>query len=575
MTSMTTRRGRAPLPPEELAKRAWPALWAIVIGFFMILVDSTIVTVALDTIMRKLNTDVNTTLWVTSAYLLAYAVPLLISGRLGDRFGQKNMYLIGLAIFTIASFGCGFSGDITALIIWRVVQGLGAAAMTPQTMSIITRTFPPQKRGAAMGLWGGVAGAATLVGPIVGGLLTDAWGWEWIFFVNVPVGITGFIIAAVVVPRMPTHSHRFDWLGVALSAIGMFFIVFGIQESGQTESEAVLSHAWSFGFIAIGVAVFVLFVIWQHFNRAEPLVPLKLFRDANFSLANLAITFVGAWVTTFALPILLFLQSVHGMTPTESALMLIPQAVLSGILSPFIGRLINRVNPKWIAIAGVGLCAIALFWYAQLLNTDTDLWMLLLPASVLGIGSAGMWPSLSLSATRNLSGALAGAGSGVYNTTRQVGAVVGSASLAALLTDRMNANMPQAGTHHASTTSSSGQALPSMLQGHFSDAVSQTMWLPIIAAVAALVVVCFLREPRIRTGAVGTIPAKGEPFDRESAEAASGRKAADDSASRAASQPGAGSDAGSAGRSSDGSAGCSSADSVDAQEDFAGGNASR
>src|SRR6478752_3078371 len=194
----------------ENVARPWAALWSLVIGFFMILIDTTIVSV----------------IWVTSAYLLAYAVPLLITGRLGDRFGPKRLYLAGLVVFTLASLWCGLSGTVGMLIAARVLQGLGAALMAPQTMAVITRIFPPDGRGAAMGLWGATAGVATLVGPILGGVLVDGLGWEWIFFINVPVGIVGFILAWILVPKLETHPHKFDLVGVFLSAVGLFLIVF-------------------------------------------------------------------------------------------------------------------------------------------------------------------------------------------------------------------------------------------------------------------------------------------------------------------------------------------------------------
>ena len=170
----------------------WNALWAMLVGFFMILVDATIVAVANPSIMAKLGADYDSVIWVTSAYLLAYAVPLLVAGRLGDRFGPKNLYLLGLTVFTAASLWCGLAGSIGMLIAARVVQGIGAALLTPQTLSTITRIFPPERRGVAMSVWGATAGVATLVGPLAGGVLVDGLGWQWIFFVNVPVGIIGF-----------------------------------------------------------------------------------------------------------------------------------------------------------------------------------------------------------------------------------------------------------------------------------------------------------------------------------------------------------------------------------------------
>src|SRR5699024_1280843 len=245
--------------------RPWPALWALCLGFFMILVDATIVSVATPALMRDLDADVNEVMWVTSAYLLAYAVPLLITGRLGDRFGPRNMYLLGLTIFTASSLWCGLTDDIRQLIIARVIQGLGAALLTPQTMTVITRIFPAVRRGQAMGAWGAVAGVATLVGPLVGGVLVDAAGWEWIFFVNVPVGIVGFGLALWLVPVLPRRSHSFDWLGVVLSAAALFLIVFAVQE-GENADWA----GWIWAMMAAGAVVFAACLYWQSRTTGEP-----------------------------------------------------------------------------------------------------------------------------------------------------------------------------------------------------------------------------------------------------------------------------------------------------------------
>src|SRR3954452_8374767 len=252
-------------------KEPWPALFALCIGFFMILVDTTIVSVATPAIIEDLHADVNDVVWVTSAYLLAYAVPVLITGRLGDRFGPKNLYMAGLAVFTLASLWCGLTNSIGMLILARVVQGLGASMITPQTMAIITRIFPPARRGLAMALWGATAGVASLVGPILGGVLVDSAGWEWIFFINVPVGIVGAVLAWRLVPRLETHTHQFDWLGVALSGVGMFLLVFGLQEVHQKSWAP-----WIWLMIVGGLAVLAVFVYWQHRNTAEPLVPLNI-----------------------------------------------------------------------------------------------------------------------------------------------------------------------------------------------------------------------------------------------------------------------------------------------------------
>ena len=283
---------------ENRDTAAWAALWSVAIGFFMILVDTTIVSTAMPAIMRGLDTGISGVVWVNSAYLLAFAVPLLITGRLGDRYGPKNVYLAGLAVFTAASLWCGLAPSIGLLVAARVVQGLGAALMTPQTMTVITRMFPAQRRGPAMGLWGSVAGVATLVGPVLGGVLVDTLGWEWIFFVNVPVGIVAFRRALAKVPQLERHAHRLDWLGVALSSVAMFLIVFGIQEGNTYDWDVIAGGVGVWHLLAGGLVVMVLFVLRQHFTRGEPLIPLRLFHDPNFSLANVAITGMGLTVVS-------------------------------------------------------------------------------------------------------------------------------------------------------------------------------------------------------------------------------------------------------------------------------------
>ncbi|WP_417219768.1 DHA2 family efflux MFS transporter permease subunit [Arthrobacter sp.] len=501
---MTNAQTSPKTAPDDRA--AWTALWALVIGFFMILVDSTIVSTAMPAIMRGLDTGINGVIWVNSAYLLAFAVPLLVTGRLGDRFGPKNLYLIGLALFTASSLWCGLSPSIGMLIAARVVQGLGAAMMTPQTMTFITRMFPAQRRGAAMGVWGAVAGVATLAGPIVGGVLVDTLGWEWIFFVNVPVGLLAMWRVWVKVPQLPRHSHSFDWLGVVLSAVAMFLIVFGIQEANTYDWGTIAGPVTVWSLIITGVIVLAGFVIWQHYNRREPLLPLGLFRNLNFSLANVAITAMGLAITAMSFPMILYLQSVRGMTPTMSALMIAPMAVVSGVLAPFAGKMTNKIDPKLLAAPGFLLFGGGIIAYGLLLTPDVPLWVLLLPPVVMGIGSAGIWPSVSLTATRDLGQADAGAGSGVYNTTRQVGAVLGSALIAFLMEARISvestavlATMPHSGNAGAAAGAGSeatmGQAIPAFLHGAFSTALGQSLLLPGLVAVFAAVVCLFFRRP--------------------------------------------------------------------------------
>jgi EmrB/QacA subfamily drug resistance transporter len=500
----------------ENVSRPWPALWSLVIGFFMILIDTTIVSVANPRIMEGLDTDINAVIWVTSAYLLAYAVPLLVTGRLGDRFGPKRLYLSGLVVFTLASLWCGLSGNVQMLIAARVLQGLGAALMTPQTMAVITRIFPPDRRGAAMGLWGATAGVATLVGPILGGVLVDGLGWEWIFFINVPIGIVGFILAWRLVPSLTTHPHKFDIPGVVLSAVGLFLLVFGLQEGETYNWGTITGPVTVWGLIISGIVVLVLFVSWQAVNKGEPLLPLGLFKDRNFSLANIGITTVGFTVTAFGLPLIFYYQMVRGMTPTQSALMMVPMALISGGLAPVVGRIIDRVNPKYITSTGLLLMAVALFWNSALMHPDTPVWLFLLPSAVLGFANAGIWAPLSSTATRNLPPRQAGAGAGVYNTTRQIGAVLGSAAIAVLMQARLAAELPAA---PGGAPGSGGEAggfggqLPPALHDGFSTAMGQSIMLPAAVIVLGAAVALFFARPKAVQGWGGQQPAAGQDVE--------------------------------------------------------------
>ena len=345
----------------------------MMVGFFMILVDATIVAVANPSIMEKLGAGYDAVIWVTSAYLLAYAVPLLLAGRLGDRYGPKNLYLLGLAVFTAASLWCGLAGSIGMLIAARVVQGIGAALLTPQTLSTITRIFPPERRGVAMSVWGATAGVATLVGPLAGGVLVDGLGWQWIFFVNVPVGIIGLGLAFWLVPVLPTEKHRFDLLGVLLSGVGMFLIVFALQE-GQSHNWA----PWIWGTIAGGVGFMAAFVYWQSVNTNEPLIPLGIFRDRDFSLSNLGVATIGFVVTAMILPVMFYAQAVCGLSPTRAALLTAPMAIATGVLAPVVGKIVDRSHPRPVVGFGFSVLAIALTWLSIEMTPTTPIWRLLL-----------------------------------------------------------------------------------------------------------------------------------------------------------------------------------------------------
>ncbi|WP_442933037.1 MFS transporter [Mycobacterium kyogaense] len=472
--------------PRSRAANPWHALWALLVGFFMILVDATIVAVANPAIMSALGVGYDAVIWVTSAYLLAYAVPLLVSGRLGDRYGPRNVYLVGLSVFTLASLWCGLADTIGMLIAARVLQGVGAALLTPQTLSVITRTFPAERRGVAMSVWGATAGVATLVGPLAGGVLVDHLGWQWIFFVNVPVGVLGLVLALRLVPVLPTQSKGIDVLGVALSAVGLFLIVFGLQE-GQAHAWA----PWIWAAIGVGVAVMAVFVMWQSVTRGEPLIPLSIFGDRDFSMSNLGIATMGFVATSMILPLMFYAQAVCGLTPTRAALLTAPMAVATGVLAPMVGKIVDRAHPRPVIGFGFSVLAIALTWLSFDMTPTTPIWRLVVPLTLMGVGMAFIWSPLAATATRNLPPHVAGAGSGVYNTTRQVGSVLGSAGMAAFLASRLSAEMPGAAGGAGASEGGVGQ-LPGFLHAPFSAAMSQAMLLPAFIALFGVVAALFL-----------------------------------------------------------------------------------
>lgn len=480
-------------PDHAQETSPWPALFALCLGFFMILVDMTIVTVATPDIMDDLGAEVNSVVWVTSAYLLAYAVPVLITGRLGDRFGPKKLYLTGLGVFTIASLWCGLTGTVGMLIAARVFQGLGAAMMAPQTMAIITRIFPAARRGQAMSLWGATAGVATLVGPILGGVLVGSLGWEWVFFVNIPFGILAFVLAWRLVPKLETHTHRFDWLGVALSGAGMFCLVFGIQEGHQYDWGTITGVVTVWRMIILGLLLLAVFVLWQARNKQEPLVPLRLFGDRNFSVANVAISTMSFAITAIGFPFMLYAQLVRGMSPTSAALLMVPMAVMSIVLAPGVGKLIDRLHPRRITAVGFLAASTALFWLSRVMTADAHTWEFILPMALLGTGSACCWAPLTATATRNLPLQLAGAGAGVYNATRQVGAVLGSAAIAVLMDARLAEHLP--GLSTGPEASVAGAALPDAVHAPFSQAMADSMLLPPSILLLGFAAVLFFTAP--------------------------------------------------------------------------------
>ncbi|MEB4210239.1 MFS transporter [Mycobacterium sp. 94-17] len=464
------------------SRNPWNPLWAMMIGFFMIMVDSTIVAIANPTIMTSLRIGYDTVVWVTSAYLLGYAVVLLVAGRLGDRFGPKNLYLIGLVVFTLSSVWCGLAGSAAMLIAARVAQGVGAGLLTPQTLSTITRIFPSERRGVAVSLWGATAGVASLVGPLAGGVLVDGLGWQWIFFVNVPIGVVGLALAYWLIPVLPTQSHPLDLIGVVLSGIGIFLVVFGLQQ-GQAEHW----QPWIWALIVAGVGFMTAFAFWQSLNAHEPLIPLVIFGDRDFSVCNVGVAIVSFTSTAMMLPLTFYAQAVCGLSPTRSALLIAPMAIANAVFAPSVGRIVDKYHPQPVLGFGFSVLAIALTWLTFEMSPTTPIWRLVLPFFATGVGMAFVWSPLTATATRNLPPELAGAGSAVYNSVRQLGAVLGSAGMAAFMTWRITDEMPRRPSGGAVGEDAVGLQLPGFLREPFAAAMSQSVLLPAFVALFGII----------------------------------------------------------------------------------------
>ncbi|MBD8059674.1 MFS transporter [Cellulomonas sp. JH27-2] len=457
---MTTEQ--RPALVDLSGRSPWSILPPLCLGFFMIMLDTTIVNVAVPTLMTELHADVTSVGWVNSAYLLTFAVLLLVTGRLGDKYGPRPVFVVGLVLFTLASLACGLAPSVGWLIAARAVQGVGGALMTPQTMSMITRVFPPMKRGAAMGVWGAVAGVATITGPVLGGLLVPI-GWEWIFFVNIPIGVVALFYALRNLPKLPTAERRIDGIGVALSVIGMFLFVFGLQEGSTYDWGTIAGPITVWSVIGAGVVVLVGFVLWQRHLGADALMPLTLFHSRNFSMANIAGFAVTFAMTGIFFPFTIFLQTGLGLSPLRSALVGAGGSVLSGIVAPFAGRLSDKIPGKWIVATGFAILTVVVFALHELIEPDADVWKLVVVMCFFGIGTGFLFSPLANLATSGLDHRNAGAGAGAFNTNRQIGGVVGSAAIIALFTSRLGIEIPNA-------AQSAAQSLPEALRQPFVQA---------------------------------------------------------------------------------------------------------
>ncbi|GHJ47805.1 MFS transporter [Catellatospora sp. TT07R-123] len=457
-----------PPPTPALKHSPWIVLFALCLGFFMILLDTTIVNIAIPDIIDRLGASLDQILWILNAYILVYAVLLITAGRLGDLFGPKRLFLVGLVIFTAASVACAFAQDPTQLIVFRVVQGFGGALLTPQTLSVITTIFPADKRGAAFGIWGAVAGVATVAGPTLGGWLVTDYGWKWIFLVNLPVGVFALILAWIVMPDLRLNRrHQLDVLGTVLVSIGLFLLCYGLIE-GQPHKWGKAWGPVTIPQILIAAAVVLALFMFQQYKQrdGEPLIPFSIFADRNFSLMNWVVSAISFGMLGLFLPLVIYLQSVLGLTALQAGLTTAPMSLVSMFIAPVAGRLADKMGGKFILFGGLTLWVGGLslvVWSAQVDSHRADLLPGLLIA---GVGLGCTFAPLQTIAMRNVAPQVAGAASGFINTTRQLGAVIGSAAVGALLQGLLSDQLTAKATANAA-------ALPEAFRGRFVEGFAQ------------------------------------------------------------------------------------------------------
>jgi EmrB/QacA subfamily drug resistance transporter len=457
---MSIDNGKRFNPPLVLA--------ALAMGLFMTLLDLTIVNIAIPSILADLHATLDQALWVLNAYSLLYAVLLITSGRLGDIFGPRNLFALGVVVFTAASAFSGLAQDPTQLILARAGQGLGAALLAPQGLPLMTSMFPPDKRGGVFAIYGVLGGLAVVAGPTLGGFIVTHFGWRWIFYVNLPVGLLTLALALRVVPDLrPGRRHQLDFPGVALATAGLFGIVFGLIEGQRYNWGKVWSSITIPEIIGAGVAVLLVFLAVQALRqKQEPLLPFEVFTDRNYTLMVLVLLAMGFAMVGVFLPLTIYFQSVLGLSALDAGIATAPMPLAMMFVSPVVAGMLTRFSGKYILVTGLTLFSAGVAYIAVTAHVDSNRWSFLPGLIVAGIGLGCTWSPVYSLATRDLKPHLAGVASGVINTIQELGSVIGSAAIGALLQNRLAAALHDQAVH-------SSAQLPPQYRSEFVQAFSR------------------------------------------------------------------------------------------------------
>jgi EmrB/QacA subfamily drug resistance transporter len=445
----------------------WAVLAVITLGLFMTLLDLTIVNIAIPNLVDGIHASLDEVLWVLNAYSLVFAVLLITSGRLGDIYGPRNLFAAGIVVFTLASVASGLAQDPTQLILARAGQGLGAALIAPQGLPLLLSLFPPDRRAGIFAVFGILAGVAVVAGPTVGGFIVTHFGWRWIFYVNVPVGVATLVAAFLLVPDLrPGRRHRLDLLGVLLATAGLFAVVFGLIEGQRYEWGTVTGFVTIPEIIAAGVAVLIVFLVIQARRQdREPLLNFAIFKDRNYSLMTGVLMAMGFAIVGLYLPLTIFYQSVLGLSAQDAGLTIAVQPVAMMFVAGATGPLAGRFGGKYVLIPGLVLFAAGSAYIDWAAHVDASRWSFVPGLIMSGIGLGGVWGPVYAIATRDIKPELAGVASGVLNTIQELGAVVASAAVGALLQNRLAVALHDQAVERSA-------ALPAPFRPGFIDAFS-------------------------------------------------------------------------------------------------------
>ncbi|MEU3608032.1 MFS transporter [Streptomyces sp. NPDC035033] len=431
---------RPPTGPSapDRRSRPWLVLIAVAFGLFMVGLDGSVVAIANPEIGRDLHASTSDLQWVTNSYLLALAAALILGGKLGDRFGRRTFYLVGVAGFTLASVAIGLAGSVEGVIAFRALQGFFGALLMPNTLGLLRAVFPPKKFGMAVGVWAMVSSVSTALGPIVGGLLVQHVNWESVFFINAPIGVLALVFSAAVLPGSRNEAaarETFDVLSVVLLAAGLLLLVFGVVK-GETWG---WTSAGTLGAIAAGLLVLVAFGWWQT-RVASPLLPMRLFRNPALTIGTLITAlnfFVLLGVIFF---VMIYLQNVRGFTPVEAGVRTLPLSLASVVASPLGAALTDRFGPRLTMPLGMVLQGAACF---AMLGWDAHASYALLwpPFVALGLGVGMVMASSSDAIVGNAPVEDAGVAGGLQATALQIGGALGTSVLVSLISSRVGTTL--------------------------------------------------------------------------------------------------------------------------------------